>query len=162
MAERPISRRHTRLPYMREMLPRDIEASEKPPSPVDALTAAGRMGSALRKTLRAHDIDPKLARLVLLLYGRRDVRVREIAWHANVHPSTASRWLDRAERLGIVDKFYDDVLDRRATSARLTKRGREMRRRVEELLEQAAPYRLSIGRAYGRRAMSPQDRVLDD
>ena len=49
---------------------------------------------------RQRGIDPKLARLVLLFYGRSSLRVADVAWALGVSPSTASRWLDRAERDG--------------------------------------------------------------
>ncbi len=99
-----------------------------------------------------------MARLVLCFYGRHEVRVREIAFNASIHSSTASRWLDRAEALGLVDKRYDEVLDLRATAARLTQRGRELRAIVEELLTAAAPYApVHFGASYGARRAPPLD-----
>jgi len=52
--------------------------------------------------------------------------------------STASRWLDKAERDGLVDKTYE-LLDRRGTAARLTRRGVQLRTRVERTLASVSP-----------------------
>jgi DNA-binding MarR family transcriptional regulator len=99
-----------------------------------------------------------MARLVLCFYGRHKVRPRAIAFTAAVHPSTASRWLEQAEAEGLVDKFYDDVADLRATSARLTARGRALRATVEDLLVSAAPYAPThFGKAFGARRAPPLD-----
>jgi DNA-binding MarR family transcriptional regulator len=81
-----------------------VRRLERPPESVAVLADAGRTGSALRRCLKRRDIDPKLARFVLLFYGRSCIRVADIAWALGVSPSTASRWLDRAEREGLVDK----------------------------------------------------------
>ena len=78
-------------------------------------------------------MDLKLARLVLLFY-RRDSLGWQMSRALNISPSTASRWLDRAEREGLVDKQYDNF-DRRGTWARLTIRGVVLRGRVERLLQ---------------------------
>jgi len=50
-----------------------------------------------------------------------------------VSVSTASRWLDKAERDGLVDKTYE-LVDRRGTAARLTQRGARLRGQVERTL----------------------------
>jgi DNA-binding transcriptional ArsR family regulator len=97
---------------------RQRRAQHEPPY-VHALADAGRTGSALRRSVRAAGIDPRLARLVLLFYRRDSFRVADVAWSLNISPSTASRWLDRAEQAGLVDKQYDNF-DRRGTWARLT------------------------------------------
>ena len=97
-----------------------------PPELVAKLADAGRTGSALRQRLKRRDIDPKLARFVLLFYRRSCVRAADIAWALGVSPSTASRWLDRAEREGLAEKVYSPV-DRRGTSGRLTAKGVEPR-----------------------------------
>jgi DNA-binding MarR family transcriptional regulator len=97
-----------------------------------------------------------MARLVLCFYGRHKTRVRDIAFTAAVSAATASRWLDRAEAAGLVDKFYDERMDRRATSARLTEQGRALRTLVERLLVEAAPYAPThFGAAFGARNAPP-------
>ena len=134
--ERPHSRRHEPRRYHGERLSNAAALErrrEVAPECADALADAGRTGSALRRSVKASGIDPKLARLVLLFYRRDRLRVAEVAWALNVSPSTASRWLDRAERAGHVDKQYDGF-DRRGTWARLTTRGVLLRNRVERLL----------------------------
>jgi DNA-binding MarR family transcriptional regulator len=117
------------------------------------LRAAGATGTALRRRLRALDIDPKLARLLLVLEGWSIIRVSDIAWQLNVSKTTASRHLDRAERAGLVDKLYRDF-DRRGTWARLTRHGRQLRRRVVTALE-AVDTERPAGPAYGARAYQP-------
>jgi DNA-binding MarR family transcriptional regulator len=79
------------------------------------------------------------------------VRVAEVAWALNISPSTASRWLDRAEQEGLVDKQYD-LRDRRGTWARLTTRGVTLRGRVERLLETMPTNERPRGVVWGARA----------
>jgi DNA-binding MarR family transcriptional regulator len=133
-----------------------VRRLQKAPESVDALADAGRTGSALRQRLRKSDIDPKLARLVLLFYGRSQLRVADIAWALGVSPSTASRWLDRAEREGLVDKQYG-IADRRGTSGRLTRRGVNMRVRVERALTELPSNERPAGVVYGIRATPSWD-----
>jgi DNA-binding MarR family transcriptional regulator len=133
---RPHSRREEGRRYALEHLSNHVDRQrhrEVPSELVASLAAAGAVGSSLRKELKRHGIDPKLARLVLLFYGRRPLRAGEIAWRLNVSPATASRHLDRAERAGLVDKLYDSM-DRRGTWGRLTERGRALRVEAERLL----------------------------
>jgi DNA-binding transcriptional LysR family regulator len=68
----------------------------------------------------------------------------------NVSPSTASRWLDRAERDGLGDKLYN-LVDRRGTAARLTHAGVEFRQSVERVLFSLPSYDRPRGVAYGVR-----------
>jgi DNA-binding MarR family transcriptional regulator len=153
-APRLRSRRQEPRPYPSERLSnadRLDRRKERAPEFVEALADAGRTGSALRRSLKAWHIDPKLARLVLLFYGQDRMRVADVAWALNLSPSTASRWLDRAEREGLVDKQYD-LIDRRGTWARLTSRGVALRGRVERLLETLATTERPRGAAYGIRA----------
>jgi DNA-binding MarR family transcriptional regulator len=161
MPERPISRRGQPFPYIVEFIPASRlwpDVRREAPEAAAQLVAAGRVSSSLRRLLRSNGIDPRMARLVLCFYGRLKVRVRDIAFIATVSPPTASRWLDQAETLGLVDKFYNDGLDLRATSARLTARGRELRATVEHLLAAAAPYAPThFGKAFGARRAPPLD-----
>jgi DNA-binding MarR family transcriptional regulator len=133
---RPISRRSNPRPYRAERLS-NRESRERrrqqPPITARALADAGRTGSALRRVLRERGIDPKQARLVLLFYGRQQHRVSAIAWALDISVATASRWLDKAERDGLVDKRYN-LLDRRGTAATLTRAGVELRQEVERVL----------------------------
>lgn len=110
----------------------------------------------MRRRLRERGIDPKLARLVLLFYGRSNLRVAEVAWTLGVSVSTASRWLDRAEREGLVDKQYL-LIDRRGTWSHLTRKGVELRRRVERVLESLPTNERPRGVAYGIRATPSWD-----
>ena len=133
---RPVSRRDEPKAYLRERLSNRasrVRRAQRPPAAVQALADAGRIGSALRRALKARGIDPKQARLVLLFYRREQHRVSDIAWTLGVSVSTASRWLDKAERDGLVDKVYE-LVDRRGTAARLTRRGVALRQQVERTL----------------------------
>lgn len=153
------SRRVPGRPYRVDQVPHTAPVSVRDDTPstyVDALTAAGQMGSALRRRLRARGIDPKLARLVLLLYGWRQICVSDIAWRLNVSIATASRHLDRAERAALIDKFYDSY-DRRRTCARLTKRGYALRTEVEALLTSRPRFERPAGFAYGYRSCERWD-----
>ena len=76
----------------------------------EALADAGRTGSALRKSVRAWGMDPKLARLVLLLYRWDAMRVSDVAWSLSVSVSTASRWSDRAECEGLVESSTSTLI----------------------------------------------------
>jgi DNA-binding MarR family transcriptional regulator len=150
---RPNSRRNDRRPYLLERVSvREIRERREHgrTGRIWALTEAGRTGSALRLALKEQDIDPKQARLVLLFFGREQHRVGDIAWKLNVSPSTASRWLDKAERDGLVDKLYD-LVDRRGTAARLTRAGVELRQKVERVLRTLPTIDRPRGVAFGIR-----------
>jgi DNA-binding MarR family transcriptional regulator len=129
---------------------------QQSPEIVSALVEAAKTGSALRRKLVATAIDPKLARLVLLFYGRQEHRVADVAWMLGVSPATASRWLDRAERDGLVDKLYHQF-DRRGTWARLTASGVALRLRVESALAQVRSNERPRGVVYGIRGVSKWD-----
>jgi len=61
-----------------------------------------------------------------------------------------ARHLDRAERAGLIDKFYKDF-DRRGTWTRLTRRGRELRTLALDILRRLDTTR-PAGSAYGIRS----------
>ena len=152
-----LPRQHSRRGGPRVYVPERISREEtrdrlrhRAPDLVIALTDAGRTGSALRRLLKANDIDPKLARLVLLFEGFYSLRVADVAWSLGISPSTASRWLDRAEREGLVDKFYDSF-DRRGTWARPTRRGVDLRVRAQRLLQSIPTNARPAGVVYGIR-----------
>ena len=156
---RPSSRRDQRRLYLLDRLSRDasrVRRGQQPPEVVEALVDATKTGSALRRRLVASGIDPKLARLTLLFYGRRELRVAEVAWLLGVSPATASRLLDRAERAGLVDKLYHQ-LDRRGTWARLTTAGVDLRSEVERQLGAIRTNERPRGVAYGIRGAALWD-----
>jgi len=151
---RPHSRRGGSKVYLLERLSNQASRErrrQQAPDIVGALVDAAKAGSALRRSLVAAGIDPKLARLTLLFYGRSELRVADVAWMLGVSPSTASRLLDRAERAGLVDKLYHRI-DRRGTWARLTRRGVDLRTRVELSLAAVRSNERPRGLAYGIRA----------
>jgi DNA-binding MarR family transcriptional regulator len=151
---RPHSRRGGGKVYLLERLSNEASRErrrQQSPEIVSALVDAAKSASALRRRLVAADIDPKLARLVLLFYGRSELRVADVAWMLGVSPSTACRLLDRAEREGLVDKLYHRI-DRRGTWGRLTRTGVELRERVELELAAVPSNQRPRGAAYGIRA----------
>lgn len=151
--ERPSSRRDRR-PYLPERLPlrEQMAVRDAPRSAAAQLLAdAGALASTLRAALRARGIDPKLARLVLCSDGLRPLRVAEVAWRLAVSPSTASRWCDRAERLGLVDKLYFEY-DRRGTWVRTTSAGRALAGQVQVIADSFPTTQRPAGWVYGRRA----------
>ena len=118
--EREVSRRHGRRTYLTERVGFDEHRrlrAEPRCEQVDLLTAAGSAASALRRRLREHGLDPRLARLMLVLDGERELRMSDVAWRCSISQATASRWLDRAEAAGYIDKLYG-AFDRRCTWAR--------------------------------------------
>jgi len=154
---RPISRRSNPRPYLPERLGNRESRerrSQRAPAAAQALADAGRTGSALRRALKAREIDPKQARLVLLFYRRDQHRVSDIAWMLGISVATASRWLDKAERDGLVDKRYN-LVDRRGTAATLTRKGVELRRAAEETLAGLVNFDRPRGVCYGIRQMPP-------
>jgi DNA-binding MarR family transcriptional regulator len=156
---RDVSRRGAPRTYAPERLRADlsrVRRLERQPESAAVLADAGRTGSALRQRLKRRDIDPKLARFVLLFYGRSCIRVADIAWALGVSPSTASRWLDRAEREGLADQVYG-LVDRRGTAGRLTERGVALRMRVERILATMPSNERPRGVAWGIRAMYDRD-----
>jgi DNA-binding MarR family transcriptional regulator len=150
---RPNSRRGEPRPYLVERMSLRESVERRQQSRTGRiwfLTEAGRTGSALRAALTRLGIDPRQARLVLLFFGREQHRVGDIAWKLGVSPSTASRWLDKAERDGLVDKLYN-LVDRRGTAARLTRAGVELRQAVERVLRTLPTSERPHGVAYGIR-----------
>src|SRR5476649_2468528 len=80
---RAVSRRGAPRPYPIERVGAEesrVRRRQLPSESVAALADAGRTGSALRRRLKRRDVDPKLARFVLLFYGRSCIRVADIAW----------------------------------------------------------------------------------
>jgi DNA-binding MarR family transcriptional regulator len=151
---RPHSRRGGTKVYLLERLSNQASRERKrqqSPEIVGALVEAAKTGSALRRRLVAAGIDPKLARLTLMFYGRSELRVADVAWMLGVSPSTACRLLDRAERAGLVDKLYHQI-DRRGTWARLTRPGVDLRTRVERQLAAVRTNERPRGLAYGIRS----------
>ena len=151
---RPSSRRGQPKVYLLEHLSNEASRErrlQQSPEIVGALVEAAKTGSALRRRLIAAGIDPKLARLALLFYGRQEIRVGDVAWMLGVSPSTASRLLDRAERAGLVDKLYHRI-DRRGTWARLTRAGVDRRASVELALAAVRSNERPRGLAYGIRS----------
>jgi DNA-binding MarR family transcriptional regulator len=115
----------------------------------ERLSGSGSGGCGAQAPIEERGIEPKLARLVLVLDGHRTTRVLDVAWRLDVSKTTASRQLDRAERAGLVDKRYLDF-DRRGTWIQLTGRGRELRAQVLEVLTSLDAER-PAGPAYGMR-----------
>jgi DNA-binding MarR family transcriptional regulator len=71
--------------------------------------------------------------LLELLADRQSARVQELASHAGITPSTATRILDALERRGVVERTRSDE-DRRAVAVSLTEIGRQVVRTEQEWL----------------------------
>ena len=71
--------------------------------------------------------------LLELLVDRQSARVQELAAHAGITPSTATRILDALERRGVVERTRSDE-DRRAVAVSLTEAGRQVVRAEQEWL----------------------------
>jgi DNA-binding MarR family transcriptional regulator len=63
--------------------------------------------------------------LLELLADRQSARVQELAAHAGITPSTATRILDALQRRGVVERTRTDE-DRRAVAVSLTDAGRQL------------------------------------
>lgn len=100
----------------------------KPRSTDQFLVAFDSFAQAVRRARGARASDPD-GGLTLSQYGllelladRADARVSELAEHAGIAPSTASRILDALERRGIVARRRD-AEDRRGVTVALTRTG---------------------------------------
>src|SRR5205085_11822185 len=80
---RPHTRRGGGKRYLLERLSNEASRErrrQQSPEIVSALVEATKAGSALRRRLVAAGLDPKLARLTLLFYGRAELRAADVAW----------------------------------------------------------------------------------
>ncbi|MGO9909331.1 MAG: MarR family winged helix-turn-helix transcriptional regulator [Solirubrobacteraceae bacterium] len=71
--------------------------------------------------------------LLELLVDRQSARVQELAAHAGITPSTATRILDALQRRGVVERTRSDE-DRRAVAVSLTEAGRQVVHAEQEWL----------------------------
>jgi DNA-binding MarR family transcriptional regulator len=131
------SRRTTRRRYLPQRLTsQELRTLRRAGSAREAVVLRndGATRSALHRRLRAEGLDPQLARLVVVFEAWQPLCVADVAWRLGVSGATASRQLDRAERAGLIDKFYNHF-DRRKTMTRLTRHGLLFRARVSSLLQ---------------------------
>ena len=131
-----------------------LQSIDIPPA-AGLLTEAGATASALRRELRRRGIDPRLARLTLIFGWQQTVCVSDAAWRLAIHPSTASRWFDRAEQQRLLDKLYDRAIDHRRTYGQLTDKGRRYRKTVIDVLRGVPPLDRPGDTAYGGRRRVP-------
>ena len=118
---------------------------------IEQLRTGGIVLSALRRATRAAEIEWRLARLVLVMRPGYPTRIADVAWQLGITDGAASNLCDAAEERALVDKLYDDALDRRRTDVILTAAGRDLRTRCEAILRTLDRERPHIW-AYGRRA----------
>jgi DNA-binding MarR family transcriptional regulator len=97
----------------------------------DFLAAFDALAQAVRRARGANGGTPN-GGLTLSQYGllelladRQSARVQELAAHAGITPSTATRILDALERRGVVERIRSDE-DRRAVAVSLTIDGRQL------------------------------------
>ncbi len=117
-----------------------------------ALVAAGRWLSALRAPLRTAGVDLRTARALLCFYGRRPLRIADLAWDLAITSGAASRLADDLEEGGLVDKLYDRARDRRATLLLLTSAGRMQRAAIDDAIRALETTDRPRGAAWGIRA----------
>jgi len=93
----------------------------------DALAQAVRRARGAGANGRSSNGSLSLSQYALLevLADRRSARVQELAAHAGITASTATRILDALERRGVVLRLRDDD-DRRAVAVSLTDHGQEL------------------------------------
>ena len=97
----------------------------------DFLAAFDALAQAVRRARGANGGTPN-GGLTLSQYGllelladRQSARLQELAAHAGITPSTATRILDALERRGVVERIRSDE-DRRAVAVSLTIDGRQL------------------------------------
>ena len=104
---------------------------------IDFVTAFDALAQAVRRARgsAAADGGLTLSQYGLLegLTSRPAARVQELAGHAGITPSTATRILDALERRGIV-KRVRSLEDRRAVAVTLTEHGQQLLQEQQEWL----------------------------
>src|ERR1700733_7943371 len=91
----------------------------------DALARAVRRARGANGGAPNGGLSPSQHGLLELLGDRQSARVQELAAHAGITPSTATRILDALERRGVVERIRSDE-DRRAVAVSLTIDGRQL------------------------------------
>jgi DNA-binding MarR family transcriptional regulator len=108
-----------------------------PDAGIDFVTAFDALAQAVRRARgsAAADGGLTLSQYGLLegLTSRPAARVQELAGHAGITPSTATRILDALERRGIV-KRVRSLEDRRAVAVTLTEHGQQLLQEQQEWL----------------------------
>jgi len=157
----PVRRRWRRL-ERRTYWPEPAAFRRRKPSALPNLhraqvaLGAAPLQSAVQRALRAARIDASLARLVVLFPDDRPLRASEVAWRLGTSKSAATRLLDRAESVALIDKLTP-AFDRRGVWARLTSKGRSLQHAVQRIVEDTAFVRRKPGKAYGIRATNWND-----
>jgi DNA-binding MarR family transcriptional regulator len=105
----------------------------------DFLAGFDALAQAVRRARGANGRTPE-GGLTLSQYGllevladRHSARVQELAAHAGITPSTATRILDALQRRGVVERTRSDD-DRRAVAVNLTELGRQLVHAEQEWL----------------------------
>ena len=84
------------------------------------------------RLLRAHDLDPVSARILVLLLERGEMRVGELVERLVLPQSTVSHQLQRLERAGLIERNRP-AEDSRSVVVTLTARGRPVAAECDEL-----------------------------
>ena len=108
-----------------------------PDAGIDFVTAFDALAQAVRRARGSAAADGGLTLsqdgLLEGLTSRPAARVQELAGHAGITPSTATRILDALERRGIV-KRVRSLEDRRAVAVTLTEHGQQLLQEQQEWL----------------------------
>lgn len=79
---------------------------------------------SIRSTSDFEDLRPPQAMFLMQLAHRGPETMTMMARHARIHPTVVTRFLDRLEKKGFVERFRDES-DRRLVRVDLTVKGRE-------------------------------------
>lgn len=132
---RPPSRRAQRRHYVPEPAVRRLAVSTALPGvdETQMLLGAAPRQAAIERRLRKAEIDLGLARLVMQFVDERPMRILDVGWALGISGPSATRLLDRAESIALIDKF-DSSIDRRGIYVRLTSKGRQLQHHVQHLV----------------------------
>jgi DNA-binding MarR family transcriptional regulator len=103
------------------------------------LATAGRTETRLRRVARAHGVDWRVCRFLLLFAERKaPLRVVDVAENMGISHPTAGRLVTRALEAGLVDLIDLSVIDGREVSVTLTVAGRDATNRCLDVLRDHA------------------------
>jgi len=147
------SRRNQRRPYAAEPAVRRLAVPTALPGvdETQLLLGAAPRQAAIERRLRKAEIDLDVARLVMQFPDDRPMRILDVAWALGISGPTATRLLDRAESIALVDKFGSSI-DRRGIYVRLTSKGRQLQHHVQHLVAATHASARPKGKAYGLRS----------
>lgn len=79
-------------------------------------------------------LTPRQTAILRTLVAQEGARLMDLAASSGISPSAMTRVVERLEKLGLVQRVRGQAQDGRAAMVKITKEGREARRRVDELM----------------------------